>query len=86
MRWLDSITDSGDINLSILQEIGRTGKPGVLQSMGSQRVRHEWGTELTDVLSSNGPPHLKMERGIKRKNWEQAYASIPSSPAPPYIP
>ena len=63
-----------------------TGKPGVLQSMGSQRVRHEWGTELTDVLSSNGPPHLKMERGIKRKNWEQAYASIPSSPAPPYIP
>ena len=24
----------------------RTGKPGVLQSMGSQRVRHDWGTEL----------------------------------------
>ena len=23
-----------------------TGKPGVLQSMGSQRVRHDWGTEL----------------------------------------
>ena len=22
------------------------GKPGVLQSMGSQRVRHDWGTEL----------------------------------------
>ena len=26
----------------------RTGKPGVLQSTGSQRVRHDWGTELTD--------------------------------------
>ena len=25
----------------------RTGKPGVLQSMGSQRVRHDWATELT---------------------------------------
>ena len=25
-----------------------TGKPGVLQSMGSQRVRHDWGTELTE--------------------------------------
>ena len=25
-----------------------TGKPGVLQSMGSQRVRHDWTTELTD--------------------------------------
>ena len=23
-----------------------TGKPGVLQSMGSQRVRHNWATEL----------------------------------------
>ena len=26
-----------------------TGRPGVLQSMGSQRVRHNWVTELTDV-------------------------------------
>ena len=26
-----------------------TGKPGVLQSMGSQRVRHDWATELTDT-------------------------------------
>ena len=25
-----------------------TGKPGVLQSMGSQGVRHDWGTELTE--------------------------------------
>ena len=24
-----------------------TGKPGVLQSMGSQRVRHNWATELS---------------------------------------
>ena len=24
----------------------RTGRPGVLQSMGSQRVRHDWATEL----------------------------------------
>ena len=25
-----------------------TGKPGVLQSMGLQRVRHDWATELTE--------------------------------------
>ena len=25
-----------------------TGKPGMLQSMGSERVRHDWETELTD--------------------------------------
>ena len=24
-----------------------TGKPGVLQSMGSQRIRHDWATELS---------------------------------------
>ena len=26
-----------------------TVKPGVLQSMGSQRVRHNWGSELTEL-------------------------------------
>ena len=31
MRWLDSITDSTNMSLSRFQEIGRTGKPGVLQ-------------------------------------------------------
>ena len=29
-----------------------TGKPGVLQSMGSQRVGHDWRTELTDMPSN----------------------------------
>ena len=36
MRWLDSITDSTDMNLSKLQEMVKDRKPGVLQSMGSQ--------------------------------------------------
>ena len=43
MRWLDSITDSMDMSLSKLREWWGTGRPGVLQSMGSQRVGHtEW--------------------------------------------
>ena len=38
MRWLDSITDLMDIKLSKLYEIVEEGEPGVLQSMGSQRL------------------------------------------------
>ena len=45
-RWLDGITDSMDMSLSKLQELWWAGKPVVLQSMRSQRVRHDWVTEL----------------------------------------
>ena len=40
MRWLDSVTDSMDMNLSKLWEIVKDREPGVLQSMGSQRTGH----------------------------------------------
>ena len=47
MRWLDSIINSMDMNLSKPQEMvtWRTGKPGMLQSTGSQRVGHNLVTE-----------------------------------------
>ena len=35
-----------------------TGKPGVLQSMGSQRLRHDWVTELSEKGKSK--LHLKL--------------------------
>ena len=46
MRLLDSITGSMDMSWASSGSWWRTGKPGVLQSTGSQRVRHNWATEL----------------------------------------
>ena len=45
MRKLDGITDSMDMSLNNLGVIARTGKPGMLQSMGLKRVRHDLATE-----------------------------------------
>jgi len=45
MRWLDSITDSMDMNLRNSGRLWRTEEPGMLPSMELQKVRHNLATQ-----------------------------------------
>ena len=45
MRWLDSITNSIDMNWSKLMKVAKEGTSGVLQFMESQRGGHDLETE-----------------------------------------
>ena len=67
----------------------RTGKPGMLQSMGSQRVRHNWATEqlIYHSLSSSlpdlvptpwtghcaGSQQTAMNRSQSLPSWKHTY-------------
>ena len=46
MRWLDGITDTMDMGWVDSRSWWWIGRPGVLWFMGSQRVGHDWATEL----------------------------------------
>ena len=50
MRWLDGITNSMTWVWASSKSWWLTGKPGVLQSMGSQRVGHDSAAELNRKL------------------------------------
>ena len=50
MRWLDGVTDSVARVWVNSGSWWWTGRPGVLQFMGSQRVRHNWVTELNWLM------------------------------------
>ena len=65
MRCLDGITDTMDMSLNRLQKLGWTGKPGVLQSMGSQRIGRDWATELKSLHTSY--------KSNREKQWLKSY-------------
>ena len=62
-----------------------TGKPGVLQSMGSQRVRLNWATELTwSMLNSVPKPELRRNKAQWR--WWHMHRFLENSVSIPRLP
>ena len=67
--WMASLTQWTWINS---RSWWWTGRPGVLQSMGSQRVRHNWATELKYqnlVKKFFNVILLKIWKPLKRSKW-----------------
>ena len=60
MRWLDGIIDSVGMSWASSGSWWQTWKPGMLQSMGSQRVSHNWMTELNWTNLQAGPPESEL--------------------------
>ena len=80
MRWLDGITDSVSMSLSNLGRWWRTGKPGVLQSMGSQRVWHDLASEqqwkrgrwvVGRLLNWTGQSGKALQRSFLRRDLKE---------------
>ena len=65
IRWLDGITYSMDNSGSWWW----TGRPGVLQSMGSQRVGHDWATEMNWT-------HHRRKLEFKEGSWSETRTNM----------
>ena len=71
-EMVDDITNSMDMSEQTLVDKWRTGKPGMLQTIGSQRVGHDWANEQepqhrTLILEESQRPAIS--EGMKKILW-----------------
>ena len=71
MRWLDGITDSMDMGLSKLLVLVMDSEAWSAASMGSQRVGHDWVTELNWTVGkiTKDITNLNLHSPFKQTTW-----------------
>ena len=69
---MGGITDSMDMSLSKLRDSVRNGRPGMLWSMGSERVGHDRATEQQQLQRDGKSLTRKWEGKIPKKvaGWQ----------------
>ena len=82
MRWFDGITTQWTWVWVNSRSWWQTGRPGMLQSMGLQRVRHNWVTELNWTEQSSLLITHKWQRYPYRGPWGPTWLQ----PQPPHWP
>ena len=87
MRWLEGITDSLDMNLSIFWK-WRIEEPGVLQPMGSQSTGHNLATEQQQGKTSREKAAKGFQTGfaacdLNQGCFDHLRGALKNSPQPP---
>ena len=59
-----------------------TGRPGVLQSTGSQRVGHYWATELTEIARTKPELSELLDWSIKDRSFKEWKENIRATVSP----
>ena len=78
LRWLGGITDSTDLSLSKLRETLKdreAWQPGVLQSMGSQRVTRDLAIEqqwVSETLKQSDSSLDIWKHWLEKQTWERS--------------